>query len=81
MPPGMYRYLVSAMDQEGKPVKVEGRARSLTVTGVRMEEGQAKLLVGDSAIDPSWSLNCDNKKEEELYPWEFCRRFLRASAG
>jgi flagellar basal-body rod modification protein FlgD len=52
MPPGLYRYLVSATDQEGKPVKVEGRA-SLTVTGVRMEEGQAKLLVGDLAIDPS----------------------------
>ncbi len=52
MPPGLYRYLISATDQEGKPVKVEGRA-SLTVTGVRMEEGQAKLLVGDLAIDPS----------------------------
>jgi flagellar basal-body rod modification protein FlgD len=52
MPSGLYRYLVSATDQEGKPVKVEGRA-SLTVTGVRMEEGQAKLLVGDLAIDPS----------------------------
>ncbi len=52
MSPGLYRYLVSATDQEGKPLQVEGRA-SLTVTGVRMEEGQAKLLVGDLAIDPS----------------------------
>jgi flagellar basal-body rod modification protein FlgD len=52
MPKGMYRYLISAMDSEGKPVKVEGRA-SLAVSGVRMEEGQAKLLVGDLAIDPS----------------------------
>ena len=52
MPSGLYRYLVTATDQEGKPVKVEGRA-SLTVTGVRMEEGQAKLLAGDLAIDPS----------------------------
>ncbi len=52
MPKGMYRYLISAMDPEGQPVKVEGRA-SLAVSGVRMEEGQAKLLVGDSAIDPS----------------------------
>jgi flagellar basal-body rod modification protein FlgD len=31
---------------------VEGRA-SLTVSGVRMEEGRAKLLVGDLAIAPS----------------------------
>lgn len=52
MPKGMYRYLISAVDSEGKPVGVEGRA-SLVVSGVRMEEGQAKLLVGDLAIDPS----------------------------
>jgi flagellar basal-body rod modification protein FlgD len=52
MPKGMYRYVISAMDSEGKPVQVEGRA-SLAVSGVRMEEGQAKLLVGDIAIDPS----------------------------
>ena len=52
MPPGLYRYLLTATDQEGKLVQVEGRA-SLTVTGVRMEEGQAKILVGDLAIDPS----------------------------
>ena len=49
---GLYRYLISAVDGEGNPVKVEGRA-SLTVAGVRMEEGRAKLLVGDLAIDPS----------------------------
>ncbi len=30
----------------------EGRV-ALTVSGVRMEEGKAKLLVGDLAIDPS----------------------------
>lgn len=52
MPKGIYRYLISAMDPEGKPVNVEGRA-SLAVSGVRMEDGQAKLLVGDVAIDPS----------------------------
>jgi flagellar basal-body rod modification protein FlgD len=52
MPKGLYRYLISAVDAEGKTVPVEGRA-SLTVSGVRMEEGQAKLLVGDLAIDPS----------------------------
>jgi len=52
MPKGLYRHLISAVDAEGKPVPVEGRA-SLTVSGVRMEEGQAKLLVGDLAIEPS----------------------------
>jgi flagellar basal-body rod modification protein FlgD len=52
MQPGLYRYLISATDQEGKSVKVEGRA-SLMVSGIRMEEGQAKLLIGDLAIDPS----------------------------
>lgn len=52
MPKGTYRYLISAVDSEGKPVNVEGRA-SLVVSGVRMEEGQAKLLVGDLAVDPS----------------------------
>jgi flagellar basal-body rod modification protein FlgD len=52
MPKGIYRYVISAMDLEGKPVNVEGLA-SFTVSGVRIEEGQAKLLVGDLAIDPS----------------------------
>jgi flagellar basal-body rod modification protein FlgD len=52
LPKGIYRYLISAVDSEGKPVNVEGRA-SLVVSGVRMEEGQAKLLVGDLAVDPS----------------------------
>lgn len=52
MQKGLYRYVISALDAEGKAVPVEGRA-SLTVTGVRMEEGQAKLLVGNLAIEPS----------------------------
>jgi flagellar basal-body rod modification protein FlgD len=52
MPKGLHRYLISAADAEGKAVPVEGRA-SLTVSGVRMEEGQAKLLVGDLAIEPT----------------------------
>jgi flagellar basal-body rod modification protein FlgD len=50
--PGLYRYVISAKDSEGKAVDAEGRA-ALTVSGVRMEEGKAKLLVGDLAIDPS----------------------------
>ncbi|MBL8037824.1 MAG: flagellar hook assembly protein FlgD [Nitrospira sp.] len=49
---GLYRYVISATDLEGNAVKAEGRA-SLTVSGVRMDQGQAKLLVGDVAIDPS----------------------------
>ncbi|MGE0642030.1 MAG: flagellar hook assembly protein FlgD [Nitrospira sp.] len=52
MPKGLYRYVISAQDAEGKTVPVEGRA-ALMVSGVRMEEGQAKLLVGDLAIEPS----------------------------
>ena len=52
MPKGLYRYVISATDGEGQSVKVEGRA-TLTVSGVRMEDGQAKLLVGDLSIDPS----------------------------
>lgn len=52
MPKGLYRYVISALDSEGKAVPVEGRA-SLVVSGVRMDEGQAKLLVGDLAIEPS----------------------------
>jgi flagellar basal-body rod modification protein FlgD len=52
MPKGLYRYLISALDADGKTMPVEGRA-SLTVSGVRMEEGRAKLLVGDLAIAPS----------------------------
>jgi flagellar basal-body rod modification protein FlgD len=52
MPKGLYRYVISAADGEGKSVNVEGRA-TLTVSGIRMEEGQAKLIVGDLSIDPS----------------------------
>ena len=52
MQSGLYRYVISATDLEGKTVKVDGTAM-VTVSGVRMEEGQAKLLVGDLAIDPS----------------------------
>lgn len=52
MQPALYRYLISATDLEGNTVKVEGQA-SLTVSGVQMEQGHAKLLVGDLTIDPS----------------------------
>lgn len=52
VPKGLYRYVISATDGEGQSVKAEGRA-ALKVSGVRMEDGQAKLLAGDVSIDPS----------------------------
>lgn len=52
MKPALYRYVISATDLEGKAVTVEGNA-AVTVSGVRMDQGKAKLLVGDLAIDPS----------------------------
>ncbi|MGE3976662.1 MAG: flagellar hook assembly protein FlgD [Nitrospira sp.] len=52
MPPGVYEYAISAVDQQGAPVVAKGRAQ-LTVTGVRMEEGQPKLAIGPITVDPS----------------------------
>jgi flagellar basal-body rod modification protein FlgD len=52
MPPGVYEYAVSALDQQGASVVAKGRAQ-LTVTGVRMEEGQPKLAIGPITVDPS----------------------------
>jgi len=52
MPPGVYEYAISAVDHQGTPIVAKGRAQ-LTVTGVRMEEGQPKLAVGTITVDPS----------------------------
>lgn len=52
MPPGVYEYAISALDRQGASVAAKARAQ-LTVTGVRMEEGQPKLAVGAIAVDPS----------------------------
>lgn len=52
MPPGVYEYAVSAVDHEGASVFAKGRSQ-LTVTGVRMEDGQPKLAVGPITVDPS----------------------------
>jgi flagellar basal-body rod modification protein FlgD len=52
MPPGVYEYAVSAVDHEGASVVAKGRSQ-LTVTGVRMEDGQPKLAVGPITVDPS----------------------------
>lgn len=52
MPPGVYEYAISAVDQQGAAIVAKGRAQ-LTVTGVRMEEGQPRLAVGALSLDPS----------------------------
>jgi flagellar basal-body rod modification protein FlgD len=52
VPPGVYRYTLSATDAQGGSVTSQARAQ-LTVSGVRMEEGVAKLVVGDLTVLPS----------------------------
>ncbi len=52
VPPGVYQYKIAAVDARGAAVAAQGRAQ-LTVTGVRMEEGQPKLAVGALSVDPS----------------------------
>ena len=52
MPSGVYRYALSATDAQGAAVASQGRAQ-LTVSGVRMEEGAAKLVVGDLTVNPT----------------------------
>ncbi|UVT21109.1 MAG: flagellar hook assembly protein FlgD [Nitrospira sp.] len=52
LPAGIYEYAISAVDSQGAAVVSKGRAQ-LTVTGVRMEDGQPKLAIGPIAVDPS----------------------------
>jgi flagellar basal-body rod modification protein FlgD len=52
MPAGVYRYMLSATDAQGAPVTAQGRAH-LMVSGIRMEEGKARLAVGELSVDPS----------------------------
>ncbi len=52
MPSGVYAYAISAVDQQGASVVATGHAQ-LTVTGVRMDQGQAKLAIGTITVDPS----------------------------
>ncbi|MEW6246989.1 MAG: flagellar hook assembly protein FlgD [Nitrospirota bacterium] len=49
--PGVYRVSVTAVDQQGDPVGTVMQSR-LTVTGVRLENGQPMLLIGDQVLDP-----------------------------
>ncbi len=52
MPSGVYEYAISAVDLQGASVVATGHAQ-LTVTGIRMEDGQPKLAVGTITVDPS----------------------------
>jgi len=40
------------VDQQGASIVAKGRAQ-LTVTGLRMEDGQPKLAIGTITVDPS----------------------------
>jgi flagellar basal-body rod modification protein FlgD len=51
MPPGTYSYAITARDAQNQAVPVTATSR-LTVTGIRLEDGQPKLAVGDLTIDP-----------------------------
>ena len=51
MPPGTYTYAIAARDAQNQAVPVTATSR-LTVSGIRLEDGQPKLAVGDLTIDP-----------------------------
>jgi len=51
MQPGTYRYAVAAYDAQDQAVPATMTSR-LTITGIRLEEGQPKLAAGDLTIDP-----------------------------
>lgn len=52
MPAGVYQYVLTATDTQGASVSARTTGQ-LTVSGIRMEEGKAKLVVGDLSIEPS----------------------------
>ncbi len=49
--PGVYRFDVTALDARGKPVAVAATSK-MKVTGVRLDEGQPRVMVGDLVLDP-----------------------------
>jgi flagellar basal-body rod modification protein FlgD len=51
MQPGAYTYAIAARDAQNQAVPVTATSR-LTVSGIRLEDGQPKLAVGDLTIDP-----------------------------
>jgi flagellar basal-body rod modification protein FlgD len=52
MPAGVYQYVITARDTQGASVSARPAAQ-LTVSGIRMEEGKARLVAGGLSIDPS----------------------------
>lgn len=50
-PPGTYRFALSAHDGRGVPVGVSTTS-AVKVSGVRLENGQPKLVVGNFTIEP-----------------------------
>lgn len=53
VPPGTYRYAVTAVDQGGNPVSTTTTSL-VTVSGIQPNAGQAaSLLAGDQVVDPS----------------------------
>lgn len=52
MPPGTYTYAIAARDSQNRPVPITATSR-LTVSGIRVVEGQPRLAAGDNTIDPS----------------------------
>jgi len=52
MQPGVYQYQIVAKDSKSVPMQV-ATASTLTVTGVRSNNGQAQLVAGDQVIDRS----------------------------
>lgn len=51
LPPGTYTYAIAARDTQNRPVPITATSR-LTVSGIRLEEGQPRLAAGDQSIDP-----------------------------
>ena len=56
LPPGIYRFAVTAIDTRGEPVSTT-TSSILTVTGLRMEQGRPMLLIGDHVLDPSFVID------------------------
>jgi len=51
MPPGIYTYAITALNAQGQSVPVT-TSSNLTVTGIRIVEGQPQLAAGGQTIDP-----------------------------
>jgi len=52
MPPGTYTYSVAARNSQNQPVPITATSR-LTVSGIRVVEGQPRLAAGENTINPS----------------------------